>query len=440
MWPLANPTLDMDLASTSIDQPQTRGRGVHLDAELVHYRRRERVLQVDFRPRLDVQLRLTSWDDGLRLFRFEDGAWREDPADPQLFFFGPAQRLDPSHPVAKLCRSIPERALAIASEFSSWHVTVLRLLRESQAAADLACSSPNLLWLVAAAVDRRGLGASDACDLLRQRRVDLLSWCLGSAVRPAALRLVDKYEPIHRHRGELELLELAAAAPKVVSDLRHVPVVYPADLDRLIRYIVLRRCGCFRELLLEARARPDILADARDMVTDIRRLGQNLNRTDVDALLARCPTFARLRLLHDRWARRFNRRRDRTNEATRRERLIERYGSLCFPEPPLPGNATIVPIRTLLELDEEGTLMDHCVASYAEAVLKGKSYVYRVLAHERDTLEIRCSRRRPLLGQLRRRNNAAPSKATQETVAKWFGEAVGIKRVGASNPFPSTSR
>jgi hypothetical protein len=36
------------------------------------------------------------------------------------------------------------------------------------------------------------------CDVLRQRRVALLSWCLGAGARPAALQLVDKYEPVRR--------------------------------------------------------------------------------------------------------------------------------------------------------------------------------------------------------------------------------------------------
>ena len=225
----------MDLAPTTIEPARTKGRGVHLDAELVRYLRSERMLEVAFRPRLDVQLRLGSWDDGLPLFRFEDGKWCEDPTDPPLFYFGRVSRLDPGHPVAELCGGIPTPALAIASGCSSWHLTVLRLLRESQAAAELGCSSPNLLWLVAASVDRRSIRPRDAKALFARRRVDLLSWCLGTTSRPAAVRFVDKYTPVHRAREELGLLERAVAVPGLVHSLGHLPIAYPEDLDRLLR-------------------------------------------------------------------------------------------------------------------------------------------------------------------------------------------------------------
>ena len=169
------------------------------------------------------------------------------------------------------------------------------------------------------------------------------------------------------------------------------------------------------------------MGEARQLVADIRRLGRNLGRTDVDAVLARCPTFARLERLHDRWTERLN----RLQGAERRERLIQRYGSLSFPEPPLPGSATIVPIRSVPELDAEGASMGHCVAGYAESVLDGASYIYKVLEPERATLEVVRAGRQLVLGQLKRRRNAAPSEATRDAVKVWFERGLQHPSAGA---------
>jgi hypothetical protein len=61
-----------------------------------------------------------------------------------------------------------------------------------------------------------------------------------------------------------------------------------------------------------------------------------------------------------------------------------------FPEAPIPGNAWLSPITTLLELIQEGTGQHNCIASVADEVIKGRMYVYRVLSPwRRSTLLIR---------------------------------------------------
>ena len=64
---------------------------------------------------------------------------------------------------------------------------------------------------------------------------------------------------------------------------------------------------------------------------------------------------------------------------------------LPFPEPPLAppcGGLEVVPIRTELDLLQEGREQNNCVGSYASGIRAGIVYVYRVLAPERATLSI----------------------------------------------------
>lgn len=191
------------------EQPLVRGRGVTLDRELVRFDAGSGTLELDFRPRLDVRLRLGPWDGGLELSRHEAGRWQVDPDDPQLFFFGNTERLEPDHPMARFTQTIPAEALAIAAGFSAWHLTVLRLLRVSRTAARIGHAVPNLLWLIAANVDRRGVPLREAPRLLRRSRLELLGWCLDAQLPRAALRFVRQLLPTCRDRQELELLETA---------------------------------------------------------------------------------------------------------------------------------------------------------------------------------------------------------------------------------------
>ena len=62
--------------------------------------------------------------------------------------------------------------------------------------------------------------------------------------------------------------------------------------------------------------------------------------------------------------------------------------------------------------------MRHCCASYADKIRDGESYLYRVLAPERATLEIR--RRRPVILELRLAKNQSPAPRTRAAVDRWL--------------------
>jgi hypothetical protein len=48
----------------------------------------------------------------------------------------------------------------------------------------------------------------------------------------------------------------------------------------------------------------------------------------------------------------------------------------------------LTPILNARELDEEGRRMEHCVATYADDVLRGKTYFFRWLGDERATVQL----------------------------------------------------
>lgn len=111
--------------------------------------------------------------------------------------------------------------------------------------------------------------------------------------------------------------------------------------------------------------------------------------------------------------------------------LVERWrqtirAAIAFPPPPIPGSARLTFIRDGLELEEEGKVLNHCVANYTERALKGECAFYRWLGEERATVQLE---RRPdgwqvvqHLGHGNRRLSAASAAAIrQEVAAQWAG-------------------
>ena len=95
-----------------------------------------------------------------------------------------------------------------------------------------------------------------------------------------------------------------------------------------------------------------------------------------------------------------------------------------WPEPPLGPSERIVPLLSAAELEEEGHIMNHCVASYALRVMRGGYYVYRVLTSPRCSLGIQRVEGSWRIDQLRAADNIAiVDSATITMVEKWLHSA-----------------
>lgn len=143
---------------------------------------------------------------------------------------------------------------------------------------------------------------------------------------------------------------------------------------------------------------------------------QTAIRATLIGQLERCRTLADIRRVH--------------------QRVIEVNGHLWtesddpvienhpWPHPPIPGDDAIEPVASLDDLRLEGRSMHHCVATYAERIILGHGYVYRVHRPERATLYLGkdahgswCAR------ELRGVRNRPVEKQTQVAVARWLRAA-----------------
>lgn len=86
----------------------------------------------------------------------------------------------------------------------------------------------------------------------------------------------------------------------------------------------------------------------------------------------------------------------------------------------------VVPLRKVGELEEEGSVMDNCVATYAPAVAKGECLIYSIRRGNRHvaTMEVRANWARggePVITQLYGYGNGPADQGVVRAVTKWLG-------------------
>ena len=95
--------------------------------------------------------------------------------------------------------------------------------------------------------------------------------------------------------------------------------------------------------------------------------------------------------------------------------------ALVFGPPPIPSNARFQAITNVAQLEEEGQLMKHCVATRAPDILAGQCYIYRVsVCGERGTLQVGIRPGGLVIEEFRLRNNANPSPSAWRVVQGWI--------------------
>lgn len=367
--------------------------------------------------------RLARWSCHCTLERFSGGEWIDEPLDPGLLLL--------TRPSAAPCEShalnyveeIPHLQRISASRFTFMQWTVLRLLRWGTAAMTLTEEVPVLLWLLAYRVGTGAIAYDLAGRLLQGKRRDIIAACCGASA-PFSPRWFRKIQPYAfdetAFAGLAFLLRQRGAWPILSHYSRIVPESIPINrgLVQYLRYLPVRNS-------IERGAQTCSLEKIFVTINEIKRLaalcpeGNAILKT-----LKRIKTEQGLVQLLDFVARQYHGAQEYYLE------LLTKYGPL-LPVPPLAGTDTIVPVKTLLELRQEGESMHHRVYTFAEDIYKGKTAIYRVLAPQRATLQLE----KRLLGwnvaNMWSYSNDEPSPETWKAVKRWCCNATVASLTGA---------
>jgi hypothetical protein len=391
-------------------------------------------LYVNFRPfGIEVVLRYKPWKAyGLATHRldFESRVWIADFDDPGIILVDCPEEdaTNPEDPLRLFTACIPRQIRVRVSPFSHLQTPLLQALARSDKALQLFEHTPVLLWLL---LDRNlslvrrveildrvlSLKMTDILDLIFRRDYRDIQ----GGFQKAHVKFLRK---IRLHSGNLEELNTVKQAVQndfLVDRLRHWSWIPVQSLD-LWQY-------CMKEDFFDDMADSPLLNQPMDQAYqykyeiaafahslsctwgDIVRMGEHLQIGNIRRILKNCADHGELHRIHDELTHRVNER------ASRARQELE---TTPFPEPPLPGNEAIQPIRTYQELRAEGQTMSHCVLSYARAVREGRSYIYQVLSPERGTLEIARTGKKLHIQQFRLTGNGHPSDESWEYVRGWF--------------------
>jgi len=304
--------------------------------------------------------------------------------------------------LATIPQAVQEAVLPFASR--QWHI--LALLARCPGADDLVASNPALAWAIASnwvfhrpAVKQPMRAAR---RLVRIRRREAAGW-LGFPATPSAARQLAKVPAGGIGLAVILDLRRALHDEAGIALLRHLPSLRRGA-------VVLAASGDFRPYvtgtllgeIVRKRAWRDNLR-AFGTLRDAYVMTVNLDRRPPPPF----ESLAQLRGFHDALVEATNLRADAA------------YLKLEFPPPPLPGTKEILPLTEPMALLEEGHQMHHCAASYAAEVAEGRTYIYRVLAPERATLELRARPTGWTVAQLKGRFNEVVGSRTRAAVRSW---------------------
>jgi len=383
--------------------------------EITFYDHENDCLQYDDLYGRVIATRISSWRKGLELFRW-CGGWVPAYDNPQDIIFNQYKSNLRSEAEYYFADLIPQEIQDVAVFYQFGQLTVLKILRYWPAAYDLAVNSPILFLLLAESYFLTDLfNEIDLDPLLRLKRKDILCR-LGYAGSKSMLNFSGKIELDCCGEEDFLFIKKILSSPLLLRKFRHFPSITRVHLTAAGKFPALLQYSFFRKALLRDAVDLPSLASMFEVYKDTIRLGRELEKKRIHRRIVGFELFEQLHNLHDRWVAEYNRYR---NETTSYDRLLRRHGEK-FPTPPVPGNDTIIPVKTLSELILEGRTMHHCVTIYAKEIYKGTSYIYKVLEPERATLEIDTCRQKPTLLQLKLACNKEPDYNTYQTVQKWL--------------------
>ncbi len=378
-------------------------------------------LEIDLRPVHDVCLLYTPWETGLHMYRLKGGTWIGEPNwDLGIPLVTQAERAEAGVPLKRFVDGIPAGFRTLAARFIYNQVLLLGWAARYPGARDLLQNNPVLLWLMVGAAQRSDWSEHRVKTLLQRKQHEILQQVTGTGTKTAA-RYLRKLVLRRGDKRELRLVIWSTRQEGLMACLRQLSAVPIHVVAALYRCPALATDAMVRSLansLSDDLDIPAALSQAaliQQVWEDTVRLGNALEIQNTEQVVRRCSSFEQLNRLHDRWTKSLNSRR------------IDKEASIGFPPPPVEGSKTIQPIRNSTALREEGRMMAHCVGSYTDKVLSGRSYIYKVFEPERATLELKIQGDRIAIGEFRLKNDDIPSEDTLKVVDEWLESRLSPK-------------
>lgn len=309
--------------------------------------------------------------------------------------------------------SMPKPIARILEPFRTNQWPLLIMLAYDNSSIELAQNNPALAFALAQQLKCDGeLIAALKCGQMRQR--DLLE-ILSLPSSPRAVNLFRKISPASVNgdnwHSMIQLIRRELEEKK--SPLYHLPTINSGVIEILQSPEASRAAS---QTLLEEVSREKAERHRGRIVHIITSTLQMQDELRIQSTSRRFQNVERLKRTHAEVTDQYRRRIRQLIDANRHE-------SHRFRNPPYPGiPGQIEPITSAEALVNEGEEQQNCVASYANRVHQGTTFIYRVLQPERATLSIVQST--PLgewsIGELETKCNIEVQPETEEFIRNWL--------------------
>lgn len=332
---------------------------------------------------------------------------------------------------------IEPEIVRIAEPFGSHQWALMTFMHGDEWATDLALGNPVLAYALANNSLFRGTPTDAAAVQARwhchRKQRELLEW-LGLPSSEPFVKLLRKIPAESVSPSILRRMGFAMKSDnRVLEYLSHVPAINSAvlELATTVKYLDLLT----PKLLAEVSESTETPGEGTvgDMImggvtimekiapnqkikpfASIQQIRRFRDRADAE-FLAHMQRLEAAR--QEALAAAGRERRRRAAETTRRRKL----DAQPFPDPPIPGTDSIIPLTDSEQLIQESRDQVHCAVAYATAIRCGSLYIYKVLKPERATLSIMrgahgCWR----LRELRGKKNAKVKDETLAHVLAWL--------------------
>lgn len=383
----------------------------------------DRVLYVDFRKSCATCLRIGSWEKGLSIERWDDinQNWEFEDTDPGISLPFPPHKSKFS--LQGFFNDIPQEVITAVQPFQWRQFVLLKMVRHRPEMLELIQSNPVLAWFLADAIASKEIPISMGCKWVLRKRKDILEFA-GIPSSDSIVKTLSRIKSEEYTQILFEDLKKLMRENDKMSRLRFVQYIPGGEIFNLLKhfdysYWLLSTMDSIGMTIWE-NLTVDNEIDVFRLWTDSKNCAKPLLIACPENHLKKCKSIKELRDMHDLWLNMYN----AANTAQRNERFLLDFGTYSFPPPPLPGDADIIPITTINELQEEGKEMYNCVGSYVEKIMNRECYIYRVLRPERATLEISDTTDMHHIRQLKLAHNREPAAETWAKVRYWFASAI----------------
>jgi hypothetical protein len=383
----------------------------------------DQVLYVDFRKSCATCLRIGTWQKWLSVERWDDvqQSWEPEETDPGISLPFPPQKSKGS--LQGFLNDFPQEVISAVRPFQWRQFVLLKMVRHRPETLELIQSNPALAWFLADAIASKAVLLSKGCEWVFRKRKDILEFA-GMPSSNSIIRTLSRIKSDDYTQILFEDLKKLIRQNDKMSRLRFVQYIPGGEIFNLLKhfdcsYWLLSTTDSIGMTIWE-----NLTVDNENNVfrlwTDSKNCAKSLRIACPENQLRKCKSIKDLGDIHDLWLNMYN----AANIAQRNDRFLLDYGTYSFPSPPLPGDADIMPITTIKELEEEGTEMHNCVGTYIENIMRRESYIYRVLRPERATLEISDTTDMHHIRQLKLAYNREPGAETWKKVRYWFASAI----------------